>query len=425
MGLKPNLNLRSEVIPEMTRVREFNDGGIEKFRLYLIAINENGESETTLEDLLSDETYSKNHINKIEVEPKNFSTKFAIAEYLHEKVSEISPNKKYRNTGMWTWLAAFYFDVLCPEDKNGTRKIGAESRYILNGDEWDRIFRHLLAGPVMIYDLHHANSIILLYNPADETGDFLAQLMGRQEIGTNRAVIEAAKTLYWDDDKKRPKRGSSPQEHKPGTLRRFVDVLQQFDLTYDLYSISGEELIRLLPAEFDILENSIKRKTDNNPERQIVKRPSVIQRKQPRTIITEEPSQHIQNVQDQAIPEHDKELIIEKEIKSEFIPGEAAVTKPVRIKEINSLMKVAMKNAMQQPKSSLMVKTKPPVIEHAARIPDEMKEDDAGNSPILVKTNDNSVDNPKVETPLFCRNCGKKVPPTAEFCPMCGKKLKL
>jgi hypothetical protein len=151
---------------------------------------------------------------------------------------------------MWTWLAVFYFDALCPADNEGKRKIGAESRYILNSNERDRIFRHLLAGPVMIYDLHHENSLILLYNPVDETGDFLAQLMGRQEIGTNRGIIEAAKILYWDEKKKRPKRSSSPQEHKPGTLRRFVDVLLQFDLTYDLYSVSGEELILLLPDEF-------------------------------------------------------------------------------------------------------------------------------------------------------------------------------
>jgi hypothetical protein len=234
----------------MVRVREFNEAGIERFKYFLQSMNETGESETLLPELLSDETYTRLLPNKIEIEPHNFLTKFEIAEYLHEKVSGISPDKKYRSVGMWTWLAAFYFDVLCPADTQGVRKIGAASRYILNGDEWDRIFRHLLAGPVMIYDLHRTNSIILLYNPVNETGDFLAQLMGRQEIGTNKGIIEAAKILYWDPAKKRPKRGSSAQEHKPGTLRRFVDVLQQFELTYDLYSITGEELIRLLPDEF-------------------------------------------------------------------------------------------------------------------------------------------------------------------------------
>ena len=244
----------------MVRIRELNDAGIEKFKYFLLAMRDTGESETSLTELLSDETYTRLLPNKIEVEPGKFSTKYEIAEYLHEKVSRISPDKKYRNIGMWTWLAAFYFDVLCPNDDEDNKKVGADSRYILNGEEWDRIFRHLLAGPVMIYDLHRANSIILLYNPVDETGDFLAQLMGRQEIGTNRGVIEAAKKLYWDDEKKRPKRGSSPQEHKPGTLRRFVDVLQQFDMTYDLYSITGEELIRLLPDEFKLWTSSTMKK---------------------------------------------------------------------------------------------------------------------------------------------------------------------
>jgi hypothetical protein len=244
----------------MVRIRELNEAGIEKFKDFLIVMRETGESETSLPELLSDETYTRLLPNKIEIEQGSFSTKYEIAEYLHEKVSRISPDKKYRNIGMWTWLAVFYFDVLCPADSEGNRKIGADSRYILNGEEWDRIFRHLLAGPVMIYDLHGENSIILLYNPVDETGDFLAQLMGRQEIGTNKGVIEAAKILYWDPVKKRPKRSSSPQEHKPGTLRRFVDVLQQFDLTYDLYSISGEELIQLLPGEFKKWTSSLAKK---------------------------------------------------------------------------------------------------------------------------------------------------------------------
>ncbi len=234
----------------MVRIREFNEYGIEKFKDYLIMMRETGESETSLPELLSDETYTRLIPNKIEIETGNFSTKYEIAQYLHEKVSKIASERRYRNVGMWTWLSVFYFDILCPADSKGNRKIGADSRYILNGDEWDRIFRHLLAGPVMIYDLHRENSIILLYNPVDETGDFLAQLMGRQEMGTNRGIIEAARILYWDPVKKRPKRSSSPQEHKPGTLRRYVDVLQQFDLTYDLYSISGEELITLLPDEF-------------------------------------------------------------------------------------------------------------------------------------------------------------------------------
>jgi len=34
-------------------------------------------------------------------------------------------------------------------------------------------------------------------------------------------------------------------------LRRFVDVLQQLDVNYDLYSMSAEAIVGLLPDEFD------------------------------------------------------------------------------------------------------------------------------------------------------------------------------
>jgi hypothetical protein len=399
----------------MVRVREFNDAGIEKFRYYLISMRETGESETLLTELLSDETYTKILLNKIEVEPQNFPTKFAIAGYLHEKVSGISPAKKYRNIGMWTWLAAFYFDVLCPADENGTRKIGEESRYILNGDEWDRIFRHLLAGPVMIYDLHHANSIVLLYNPVDETGDFLAQLMGRQEIGTNRAVIEAAKLLYWDEEKKRPKRGSSPQEHKPGTLRRFVDVLQQFDLTYDLYSISGDELIQLLPGEFDTGKNNVKSKTVKNHEEQPTKRHIVLHKTRNQESATEEISRH--TIQDKKIPQLGKKWVIEEESRSDFLPKKSDDAKPILKPEIKTYMKDAMKSALP---------LKRPLIKPAATDSDAHRPKDIPDLPTPPKQEKiyETAGRIKVETPPYCQNCGKKIPPAAHFCPKCGKKLR-
>jgi hypothetical protein len=48
-----------------------------------------------------------------------------------------------------------------------------------------------------------------------------------------------------------PKRGAQVSSPEPGTLRRFVHVLQQLDVTYDVYGMSGQALLDLLPAEFD------------------------------------------------------------------------------------------------------------------------------------------------------------------------------
>jgi hypothetical protein len=63
--------------------------------------------------------------------------------------------------------------------------------------------------------------------------------------------MEALHLLYYDEARDRPKRGSAMNVQSPGSLSRFIDIVQQLDLTYDLYSMSGAEIVSLLPPEFD------------------------------------------------------------------------------------------------------------------------------------------------------------------------------
>ncbi|MFV2044808.1 MAG: hypothetical protein ACC700_16430, partial [Anaerolineales bacterium] len=60
-------------------------------------------------------------------------------------------------------------------------------------------------------------------------------------------ILQAADYLYWDDQNDAPKVGARATNRAPGTLRRYIDVLQQLMLTYDLYSLDGEEILTLLP----------------------------------------------------------------------------------------------------------------------------------------------------------------------------------
>ncbi len=38
---------------------------------------------------------------------------------------------------------------------------------------------------------------------------------------------------------------------RPGNLRHLIAVIQQLDFNYDLYGMRAEEILQLLPAEFD------------------------------------------------------------------------------------------------------------------------------------------------------------------------------
>jgi hypothetical protein len=234
----------------MTIIRRFNSEGIKEFQTILRSIQA-GELESVHDNFLFDDQFSRPLQQSLEIENKNFSTRYDAAVYLHTILGSLKTKNKFYDMEIWSWLAAFYFNQLCPPDNNGKRKPKSDYRYILNSKDWDRIFRHLLAGPVIIYDFHKENSKLFLSNPLNKSGDFVLQLMGRQEIATNKAIIEVANKLYWDPRTLHPKRGASSKDFKPGTLRRFTLVLSQLELTYDLQAVTPEELALLLPLEFE------------------------------------------------------------------------------------------------------------------------------------------------------------------------------
>ena len=90
----------------------------------------------------------------------------------------------------------------------------------------------------------------LLAGPLDTPGDVVEQLASRQEIVTCPGVMEAVTTLYLDRRTGQLKRGAS-SKGMPGTARRLPTVLRQFDMTWDLFSLTGAEVLQLLPREFE------------------------------------------------------------------------------------------------------------------------------------------------------------------------------
>lgn len=72
------------------------------------------------------------------------------------------------------------------------------------------------------------------------------------ELISNRNVIEAVDRLYVSvrPEGAMPKRGATTRT-RPGNLRRLIAVLQQLDLTYDLYATPADKILDLLPPEFD------------------------------------------------------------------------------------------------------------------------------------------------------------------------------
>jgi len=232
-------------------LKRFNAQGIEKFHSILQQYRLGANVVAPLQ-ILESQQFTETLATRVDIPVTIFTTRMELARSISDAVKRASLPDDMLDIGLWSWLSAAYFDTVCPIGKNGLRNILSDYRYIPS-NSYKNFYRHLIRGPVRIYRLFLESpemaSIVLCQQPS-MPGDFVEQLASRQERVTSRAVIGAATILYFDESRRMPRRGSAPNSRKPGTLRRYIDILDQLELTYDLYSISSQELLNLLPTEF-------------------------------------------------------------------------------------------------------------------------------------------------------------------------------
>lgn len=234
------------------KLRTLTEQGIQKFRAYLQCLRE-GEILDPPTELLTDEKYSAPVPEQIDLEDVKFADKREAAIYLSGRLGTVKMPGTDSNSGLWSWLSLFYFEQLCPADSTGRRFPGEDYRHILSPD-FRHYYRHLLAGPYRIFRNHPASARALLSGSISRLGDFTEQIASRLEFVSNPGLIATLDSLYFNGKDERIKSGSTNRK-RPGTLRRFVDVIQQFELTYDLYSMTSTDILGLLPKEFGAWKN--------------------------------------------------------------------------------------------------------------------------------------------------------------------------
>lgn len=235
----------------MAIVRKLTEAGIASFTEYLRQLSDDGTLEPPT-DLLNGTESSDSLLGTAEVEPVVVESKLEVAKYLRRQLATLDKGEIDNNSGLWTWLSLFFFDQVCPRSDEGIREPGELARHVLSQHS-QKYYRHLLAGPYRLLQLHNEKSRVFLCGPLTEHGDFSEQLASRMQIITNRSLIEVVDSLYFDSASLapgRPKRGALTRS-RAGNLRRLISVIQQFDLTYDLYAMTPTQILELLPKEFE------------------------------------------------------------------------------------------------------------------------------------------------------------------------------
>jgi hypothetical protein len=234
------------------KIRKLTDKGIERFRDYLAELRHGAKTPPPY-SLLENPEFSAPLKGDAEIEQRTFRTRLELAQYLDQALDEIYHDRLDNDVQLWSWLSLYYFDQVCPIENNGLRKPGRDYRHILEPG-YPNGHRHLLAGAWLVYSVYGLGdnlSRLLLWTPLHLESKFHHELAVRQTLITNKSILQAADKMYFSESAGNPKKGALVKKKAPGTLQRFIDVIQQLDLTYDLYSMSGEEILALLPPEFD------------------------------------------------------------------------------------------------------------------------------------------------------------------------------
>jgi len=230
-------------------VRRLNPSGTEQFATFLSLIREDANVDPPKE-LLTDPGHSTPLDVEVDAEPRRFHSRFEVGEHLARILRGDSATLR-NDAGFWNWLSLCWFDELCPH-VHDQRQPGEQARWIVELENPRKACRHFLAGPFQIYWAHRDNprrALSLLCGSLSQPGPLVTAIAAKPSLVTCRAVVGAATRLYYNHATGKNRTGLTAKT--PGSPKRFADILSQLDLTWDLHSLSVEELLDLLPPEFD------------------------------------------------------------------------------------------------------------------------------------------------------------------------------
>lgn len=203
-----------------------------------------GAEDEISDDFLLDPALSEPIGDSIDLPSGGFESRWHFGAWLYRELDKALDEEGHtRDTGLWTWLALRLFAIVRPR---GT-KVFENARYILAADDYRKRYRHLVAGPYLVYSIYNDEPHLiraLLATKPHSPGDLYEQFASRQELITSASVIGSVNKMYFDEQSGTLKRGAG------ANARRLAEVLMQYDVTYDFAVLPDDRLIEMLPAEF-------------------------------------------------------------------------------------------------------------------------------------------------------------------------------
>lgn len=229
----------------MRKIRRLTNEGTRRFAEYLEQLRTNPSSPPPLE-VLDDPVCSEDAECGAEVDERAFTSRYELGTHLVDALEECDQRRIGNDAGLWNWLALLYFGQIC-KSIGGARKPSEDAHYILSSHFGKRP-RHAIRTTYLLIR-RYGGKVKFMFSKLDERGELIEQIAATQYLWACEGVIDAASRLYQDDLKSTFKTGAGGS--RGGSARRLKTYLSQLTLTYDLLSLSADEILALLPAEYN------------------------------------------------------------------------------------------------------------------------------------------------------------------------------
>jgi len=250
--------------------KRFNDDGLKEFIAYIDESYEDGVRGVFPQNILTEGRYSENVPENKDIDNlKQFRNRYEMAVYLNQQLGHEFIDKYYNDVGIWTWIAAVYFDQFCPQECKVKRRehyVLSLGEYKVPGSLMAVDYRHCVRTPVYVVrkmpDI--AKAIILGSKDKEsmyEMGDSLEQFMGRKFLYKCEPYQDVIKYLYVNaDGLAKPGYTSKPVKQKNkkgkwskagyGGIRRLVAVLPRLKIAYNLRRMDSADIVEKAGREF-------------------------------------------------------------------------------------------------------------------------------------------------------------------------------
>lgn len=234
-------------------VRQLTKAGTDAFRDYIQA-SRRGEPASPPYNLLYQSPYSESLSQNVEIERNRFYTKYEAATYLAGVFTDLDQSETSYNGGLWSWVSLYYLEELLEAKASDKNKLNSPENYILEVEQgdlnWRKYIYHLLATPFYLYRRHGEEARMLLAGPVGSRMTLTYEIAARPQFARSREFIRLVNRLY-SDIHGNMKRGAATGEKRSGSIHRLIKIFQQLELTYDVFDMNCEKMIKLLPPEFD------------------------------------------------------------------------------------------------------------------------------------------------------------------------------